>query len=893
MPEPFGSVVEWVGALGPGAVVLAPNERAAADLRARFDQAQAAAGLEAWEPAQVRSWNAWLASLWTGLVTDGAELRLLLNPAQEHLLWREVIAAGPDAPSIGSPDALAELAQKAWRLAAGYEALDELRRFAVTHDSRTFAAWAAAFRRRCEQQRYLSAAELSAALREHVERGALKAPGRLVLVGFDDDTPARAGLLAALGERGCEIERVEVPCAPDTGALRTVVRAASPQEELVAAAHWIRDFVQTGAAAGRVARAAVIVPKLEEERAELETVLRNVLAPELEAVDADLSSAPFAFSSGAPLAETAMVATALDLIRWVAEPLPVERVGALLLSPYIGSTADIAERAAFDAFTLRQTPMLRPELDVARLVRLDTPPSVAALLAALAGRTRFPGRAGYADWAEFFRGILRDANWPGDRPLNAQEFSDARTWDHVLDSIATLDFAGTRVEFGTALEALERQARAASSAHGAADTAVQVMTPADSAGSSFDAVVFLRATADNWPAPERANPLLGWPLQHERGMPGTDPALTSARATQATDRLIVCAPNVLFFYAAEDESGAQRLSPVVEALGWDEIDAAKLTAVTEVTPIALDEIEDAAPLPPLVSTAVRGGSLVLKLQAACGFRAFAEMRLGASALEAPVPGFDARQSGIFLHEAMNRFWRQVETQDALRRMPLDERVAALRRAIDAALPRSVSPESPWDEAYVDVQKNRLRTVLLQWLDRELLRTPFRVLEREQERQVAVGPLTLKLRLDRIDEVDGGMLLVDYKTGARSTPKDWEGERPDDPQLPLYALLPEAENLQGVAFAKVRPGKDMKWLGYAEGGHLPKPASMEYGSLAQQIEAWYHVLEQLAFNFYSGTADVGPKEFPFTCQHCQQRLLCRLDVTAFADDDEEAEAVDVE
>jgi len=893
MPEPFANVMEWVRDLGPGAVVLAPNERAAADLRARFDQAQAAAGLTAWEPAQVRSWNAWLASLWSGLVTDGVELRLLLNPAQEHLLWREIIAASPDAPGIGSPDALAELAQKAWRLAASYESLDDLRRFAITHDSRTFAAWAAAFRRRCEQQQYLSAAELSAALREHVRQGALQVPARLLLIGFDDDTPARTALLAALGDRGCMIERLEVECAPEPDALRKVVSAANPQEELLAAARWIRQFVASRAAEGGVPRVALIAPKLDEERAALEAVLRNVLAPELQAIDADLSSAPFAFSNGAPLAETAMAATALDLIRWVAEPLPIERVSALLLSPYIGSMEEIPERAAFDAFTLRQTPMLRPELEVARLARLDAPPALATLFAALAARTRFPGRAGYADWAEFFRGILHDANWPGDRPLNAQEFSDARTWDHVLDSIATLDFIGARVDFAAALEALERQARAASSAHGSAEAVVHVMTPADAAGSSFDAVVFLRATADIWPAPERANPLLGWPLQHERGMPGTDPALTSARATQATARLIASAPNVLFFYAAEDESGAQRLSPVVEALGWGQMEAAKLAAPIDPTPIALEEVEDAAPLPPLISTTVRGGSLVLKLQAACGFRAFAEMRLGASALEAPAPGFDARQSGIFLHDAMNRFWREVETQDALRRMSTEERAAVLRRVIDAALPRSVSPQGPWDDAYIGVQKDRLRSVLLQWLERELLRTPFRVLEREQERQVAVGPLTLKLRLDRIDEVADGTLLVDYKTGARSSPKDWEGERPDDPQLPLYAVLPEAENLQGVAFAKVRPGKDMKWLGYAESGHLPKPTSMEYGTLGEQIEAWRHVLEQLAHRFHSGAADVDPKEFPFTCQHCQQRLLCRLDVTAFTDDEEEMEAADVE
>ena len=217
-------------------------------------------------------------------------------------------------------------------------------------------------------------------------------------------------------------------------------------------------------------------------------------------------------------------------------------------------------------------------------------------------------------------------------------------------------------------------------------------------------------------------------------------------------------------------------------------------------------------------------------------------------------------------------------------MPTADRAAALQAAIEAALARMHSPSrnGPWDAAYLTVQKDRLEDVLLQWLERELQRSPFTVLEREQKQEVTVGPLTLRLRIDRVDEIEGGTLLVDYKTGSRSTPKDWEGIRPDDPQLPLYALVPEAENLQGLAFAKVRPGKDMKWLGYSESGQIPKPASMEHATLAeQQIEAWRYVLEQLwpTTSPPAKPASVARKNIPFTCKHCAQRLLCRLDIAA--------------
>ena len=42
-------------------------------------------------------------------------------------------------------------------------------------------------------------------------------------------------------------------------------------------------------------------------------------------------------------------------------------------------------------------------------------------------------------------------------------------------------------------------------------------------------------------------------------------------------------------------------------------------------------------------------------------------------------------------------------------------------------------------------------------------------------------------MDRL--ADGARVLIDYKTGVATA--DWRGERPDNPQLPIYALLQPA------------------------------------------------------------------------------------------------------
>jgi RecB family exonuclease len=163
--------------------------------------------------------------------------------------------------------------------------------------------------------------------------------------------------------------------------------------------------------------------------------------------------------------------------------------------------------------------------------------------------------------------------------------------------------------------------------------------------------------------------------------------------------------------------------------------------------------------------------------------------------------------------------------------------------------------------------------------------------------VTVGPLTLNVRMDRVDRVGEGVFLVDYKTGYAADPKQWVGWRPDDPQLPLYTLLPEAEELKGVAFAKVRTGHDMKWLGYqAEEGILPASRSKaNVWDLASLVDEWRETLTRLAEDFAAGRADVRPKSFEQNCTRCAQRLLCRIDPTsllsAVDEDDEEVEDVD--
>jgi probable DNA repair protein len=426
---------------------------------------------------------------------------------------------------------------------------------------------------------------------------------------------------------------------------------------------------------------------------------------------------------------------------------------------------------------------------------------------------------------------------------------------------------------------------------------IQIMGPMESSGSSFDALWFLGADDLSWPARPTPNPLLSWLLQRELAMPGTDPAHDTAHARRITLRIAASAPTVLFSYAKQSvEEGIQRPSPVVTGLTTAGI-ALERRSADEIAPtgdlpapIQLDPMLDDSPIPPPPHRVQQGGASILQSQAACGFRAFAEKRLFASALEPAPLGLDLRERGSLVHSVLEGFWAKVETQAALKLMTPAERNTLLHHSIDAAFARHhARPASGWPRAYLNTERQRLLKLLVPWLDYEAgKRPPFTVLSREETlHDVQIGPLRLDIRIDRVDLALGGgdssqpsdpsgEIILDYKTGA-ARPADWLGERPDEPQLPLYAVVSNNTNLAAIAFASVRPGKDMGLLGYqSRDGALPKAAKLKVESLQAQVREWREVLTALAEDFYTGQANVDPKKYPKTCTHCDQRLLCRLD-----------------
>jgi RecB family exonuclease len=231
---------------------------------------------------------------------------------------------------------------------------------------------------------------------------------------------------------------------------------------------------------------------------------------------------------------------------------------------------------------------------------------------------------------------------------------------------------------------------------------------------------------------------------------------------------------------------------------------------------------------------------------------------------------------------MAHLWRQLRDQATLAATAPAELDAAVKAAAAEAM-KKLRADRPGaiDGRFEALEAARLERLAHEWLALERTRRPFTVVFREETMTLSAGNLRLRGRVDRMDRLEeGGLAVIDYKSGQASV-ASWFGDRPDDVQLPLYALAAE-EDVSAVAFARLKVG-ELRFLGVArDEGLLPDVPSVaaersakKAGTWEKLLDLWRDNIARLGEDFASGDAAVDPKRLLVTCERCDLKPLCRV------------------
>ncbi len=289
---------------------------------------------------------------------------------------------------------------------------------------------------------------------------------------------------------------------------------------------------------------------------------------------------------------------------------------------------------------------------------------------------------------------------------------------------------------------------------------------------------------------------------------------------------------------------------------------------------------------------LREGTRLLELQSLCAFRAFAEVRLNSKALEGPEPGVSAQERGQLMHRALETLWQEVRDSQRLQAMPPAELRGLIAQSVTGAA------RTLWRAGQSRAQAReaaRACELIAKLCALEGVRSAFRVRDIERALSVTLAGARLDLRIDRVDELgDGGLAILDYKTGARHT-MEWYREHLSHPQLLAY-LAAHEEDVSALATVTIRAAQ-MGFQGIARSaGLLPKVTAADGPDGAGGADAWTRSrqfwrarIEALVRDFLLGRAAVDPA--PQACKNCDVVSLCRIVERGVIDEDDLEEAAD--
>ena len=323
---------------------------------------------------------------------------------------------------------------------------------------------------------------------------------------------------------------------------------------------------------------------------------------------------------------------------------------------------------------------------------------------------------------------------------------------------------------------------------------------------------------------------------------------------------------------AEENAGSSSTNGSVNLLPLDL--SANDVSANEATPIDVPRIEyyqdsygtsfDELHLP--------GGTGLLGDQAQCAFRAYATYRLGLTT-QRQNPDFpDAAERGSLLHHILFRILKRFPQRQTLSQLD----TSILSSFIKAEL-NSLKRKLPIE--FVQYELERILNLIEGWLAIESNRGEFNAIHLEQSLRLQIGRHTLEVRIDRIDEVAGQLVVIDYKSGKANL-SGINTQPIAAVQLPMYSLL--EEKISGVFYTIVKED-DFRMLGVTDPAsvlgddYFPQHTSKRNAKIVDDWTAlrqrWQEQLQKLVDDFVEGYAAVNPTTD--ACTFCNFSSLCRI------------------
>lgn len=770
------------------------------------------------KPPAIQPLKNFIELLWQKTMLDSGA-PILLNTMQAQMLWKSHMQR---EGFENLQHNLISSVWEAWRLIHAYQIdIDALS--TDNQDQRHFLQWVGSIKQLYRKHGYADEFTVIDYLKTQANALANRLPYDVITgYAFLDLPPNVSELLNLLSVDTLTLEWI----APEAITKQTEARQyKTEEEELDAMLAWCNDAITESKQVG------CVIPNLNQSRLALQRKLAERFHPE-----------QFNISSPLALSQYPVIEEALKFLAWQTTPLEKKTIRQLIKSRYVKLFKEEQSTCLQKLDDLKQftcgyyqlTQLLAKSKDMTLPKSLYNTP-----------RT-------LTDWAHYFKNYIFDHFWQFDA-FSAFEKALSDKWLEITEALSQLDVQQNTYSLPAAIRLLKELCNQTPYEPNVSHQApIQILGQLEGAGLSFDKIWLYGSHDLDWPPPLNPNPFIPQYEQIQREIPNGSPKHTLTFYQNLFEQLSTSSTEVIMSFS--EVIGDQPSQPT------DFIKTNASEGVPDHESISLSPMESLTDYagPDYTDATLSGGTHALKTQANCPFQYFAAYRLNSEEAEEATPYLDPMIRGQLIHHILETIWATVKNAQSLQQ--LEDIDSTIERYIHEGF-AEFRLKRQYSEPLLELEFHRIKQLLLEWFEHcEFDREPFEIHAVESEGQLEIEAMTIKFRIDRVDQLSTGELyIIDYKTGECRV-KDWQEIPLVEPQLPLYALALQAK---GIYFAKISH-KDVSFKGLNDND----PNWDTYQDM------WQQEIKRLVKEIQSGFAKPEPAT-SLSCERCEYAALCRI------------------
>lgn len=837
------NIAPFRDAIEKNQLILTANQRLAAQIKQAWGKSIVESA-EVWKAPRVMSLEHWLNFCWNELQDQNYPLvegYAQIGKLQNLFYWEQAISQQDE--SLDS--SFAAMASDCYEL---------LQRWKITIDNLEdpctavykFKRWATSYQKIIKNNKLLTPASAWQLVGQGFLQQALPKEQYIHLYGFQSIPPLQQWIIETASTSTKTIDTFT------QAASVTKFECADPAIELQAASHWAAKELSNNPQQ----RIGLVIPDLNNRVLETARVINEALA-------ANNCSSSVNISAGVKLAETPLLQSAMALLQLMEYQLPTQHWLGLINSPYSHFCRLPLQFRVDCELAIRNTKKHELGLDkFIHIIRgqqaiLENPDIVQPQLQPLYDIQQSIRQTGskkrtFSQWADFYNQFVKQLGWPGLSNPSSLEYQQIQYWEKLLGFLCELDSLAVEISRSKALWYIHKLANEHLFHPQTGDAPLQVLGVLEAVGLQFDQLWITGMHDANLPTAGSMDPVLSATYQRMNKMPFSVPENELTIAKNLLSGFASHCNQLFISYPLTDGQTPLEQSPLIKHYSQQDI-ASKVGTLTMpdwlVQSYQCNITEDpghpySASLEP-----IRGGSSILKNQSTCPFNAFARHRLWATDFEQPSIGLEAIDRGSIVHEILYRLWANWKTSSVFNGLSNGQLNDQIEQTIDDVLTHQATINSILlGDNFKQLEQQRLNKIIKQWLELERQRQPFKVVATEQKKKICFGELSISLIMDRLDCVDGQTMVIDYKTGSVKA-NLWLGDRPKDPQLPLYILATNPQPM-GCSFACLK-GNEQKFIGISKDLMIQGVTPSDDWNV--QLQEWQLATNNLAKEFVEGKA----------------------------------------